>query len=145
MKQAIIDAIENAAKYFELYPDDMDTEGFASIQLWHYSESPSYGISELDTTQLTKRGYRRFEGLADVTRVYQGFTLSFSYDVSGYSYWTKDMQESNYIYANVEITSEDEVNPAHMENAMIDFICTFMRGYEAIYNNKSNIRKSYQA
>jgi len=144
MKPEITTAIKNAASYFELYPEETGSDNQISIPVNHYSECPSYGISHIDTAVFTKRGYKKFEELCNAVRKYQGFTLCFSYDVSGYSYWTKDMEESNYVSAEIIITSEPEVNPEHLERALIDFITVFMRGYENIFNNKNNMRKAYQ-
>lgn len=52
---------------------------------------------------LTEEEYERVEKLLNTTIEKPHYTISFSYDISGFDYWVNTMGEDNYIHITIEL------------------------------------------
>ena len=76
---------------------------------YNYIDFMDMHRGNVETLELTRKGYEEFEKVCekeDYNRDYGNFSVSVSYDVSGYDYWTLNMRESNYANLSVELKNE---------------------------------------
>lgn len=82
-----------------------------------------YRAVELYTTidwglGLTEESYEQIETLLQTTINNPHYTISFSYDVSGFDYWVNTMEENNYIHITVGL--KDSFDFAKYETLEMD-------------------------
>lgn len=62
-----------------------------------------------DTLIFNKKGYNAFYNMVDKLCVEnENFEAHLSHDVSGYNYWTLNMEESNYLFLTITFKKEPE-------------------------------------
>lgn len=67
----------------------------------------SIGVSFLDTITFDKADYLNWETLLESIDIFRpNFQIYCSYDKSGYDYWSNIMEESNYTFINIWISSD---------------------------------------
>lgn len=59
---------------------------------------------------LTEEQYEQVERLLETTIEKPHYTISFSYDVSGFDYWVNIMGEDNYIHITIELKDTFDFN-----------------------------------
>lgn len=59
---------------------------------------------------LTEEQYEQVERLLETTIEKPHYTISFSYDVSGFDYWVNTMGEDNYIHITIELKDTFDFN-----------------------------------
>ena len=59
---------------------------------------------------LTEEQYEQVERLLETTIEKPYYTISFSYDVSGFDYWVNNMGEDNYIHITIELKDTFDFN-----------------------------------
>ena len=65
------------------------------------------GYDVFDTLVFNKKGYTSFYNFVDKLHLETDlFECWLSYDVSGYEYWSLDMEESNYLFLTIEFKRE---------------------------------------
>jgi len=117
---------------------------YFDIYVTNYN-ADSYGINHVDTQVFNKRGYERFERVMDNLQVRcSSYNFDVLYDVSGYEYWTKDMQESNYICISILIHNYD-ADFSKFEEDLDKFISNVQEKYREILSHDSYIRKGYES
>lgn len=68
---------------------------------------------------LTKEQYKEIETILQTSFEKETYIISFSYDVSGYDYWVKIMEENNYFHITIILKTDfkfDEVDAYEMDN-----------------------------
>lgn len=98
-----------------------------------------------DTLVFNKKGYNSFYKKVDKLYLEDDrFECHLMYDVSGYNYWTLDMEESNYLFLTIEFKrenlSESELESI-FEQIMMAIIAPLVWKWESLINNKNYIRK----
>ena len=121
-------------------------ENVADIPIHHYSSGNiSYGINHIDTQCFNKRGYQKFENMCDKSVfIKPAYEFYVSYDVSGYDYWTIDMEESNYMFAIITIEDYNGDFSTFADD-LETFILNVQDKYEHLLSVKSYVRKSYES
>lgn len=131
---------------FELDFDDADTENGIRFDIYMNKYQNWFGdFTIVDTQVFNKRGYKRFEALCErLSLKTNDYELFVSYDVSGYSYWTKDMQESNYMCVVVHILNENGDFSKFKEDVE-NFMTNLHDEYIKLLSRESYIRKSFES
>ena len=106
------------------------------------------GWSVLDTRVFNKKGYNSFYNLADKLFLETDkFEAHLIWDVSGYNYWTLDMNESNYLFLAIEfkgeIESESELESI-MEEIQEKILWKIQTKWEYLIDNNYYTRKKVQ-
>lgn len=83
--------------------DKLDENGLLfDARIWTFD-----GYDVFDTLVWNKKGYNSFYNKADKLHLETDlFECWLSYDVSGYDYWSLQMEESNYLFLAIEFKRE---------------------------------------
>lgn len=102
------------------------------------------GYDSFDTLVWNKKGYNSFYNLVDKLFVEDDrFEAHLAYDVSGYEYWSLDMEESNYLFLTIEF--KRELTEKELESVfdliMEKIIYPIQNKWESLIDNKYYIRR----
>lgn len=102
------------------------------------------GYNVFDTLVFNKKGYNSFYNKADKLHLEtELFECWLSYDVSGYEYWSLDMEESNYLFLTIQF--KRELTEKELEFVfyliMATIIYPIQSKWESLIDNKNYIRK----
>lgn len=97
-----------------------------------------------DTLVFNKKGYNSFYNKADKLHLETDlFECWLSYDVSGYEYWSLNMEESNYLFLTIEF--KRELTEKELESVfdliMEKIIYPIQNKWESLIDNKYYIRR----
>lgn len=136
------DTVIKVARCHELYADvDIST---TQVDMFMDTVVDYYGnLLPVDTLVFNKRGYEawerivnRFEYSSDEVYIYC------SYDVSGYSYWTKCNNESNYMHICVTL-KQPYMDCEKLFRIVDDYLCELSSKYLHLLDCKTYIRKEF--
>lgn len=100
--------------------------------------------NSFDTLIFNKKGYNSFYNFVDKLYLEDDkFECHLMYDVSGYNYWTLDMEESNYLFLTVKFkreVSESELE-AIFDKILNEILFPLQTKWEWLIDNKNYIRK----
>ena len=131
--------INDVVRNYELDCEKVDDKNY-DIMFSHYLDYYS-NLVPVDTRVFNKKGYHRFEKEMDsLVEKHDGYTFYVSYDVSGYEYWTIDMEESNYIAITVLI-EEEVINYESLEKDLDNYISKVDNKYCHLLGCDSYLRK----
>jgi hypothetical protein len=98
-----------------------------------------------DTLVFNKKGYNSFYNYVDKFHLEtELFECWLSYDVSGYNYWTLDMEESNYLFLTIEFKREADESELEsvFDKIVNEIIYPLQNKWESLIDNKYYIRKA---
>lgn len=97
-----------------------------------------------DTLVFNKKGYNSFYDKADKLHLETDlFECWLSYDVSGYEYWSLDMEESNYLFLSVEFKREltEKELESVFDEIVNKIIYPLQNKWEYLLSRKWSLRK----
>ena len=117
-----------------------ENELFFDTRIWTLDT-----YTPFDTLVFNKKGYNSFYNYVDKLHLETDlFECWLSYDVSGYNYWSLDMEESNYLFLTIEFKqknlSESDLEYV-FEQIMMAIIAPLVCKWESLIDNKNYIRK----
>ena len=88
--------------FCDCFDNPTENEMVFDARIWTFD-----GYDVFDTLVWNKKGYNSFYNKADKSHLETDlFECHLMYDVSGYNYWTLDMEESNYLFITIEFKRE---------------------------------------
>lgn len=113
-----IKMIEECAKkaglmdFVDCFDNPTENENLFDARIWTFD-----GYDVFDTLVWNKKGYNSFYNKVDKLHLESDlFECHLMYDVSGYNYWTLDMEESNYLFITIEF--KREVTESELESIL---------------------------
>lgn len=97
-----------------------------------------------DTLVFNKKGYTSFYNFVDRLQIENElFECWLSYDVSGYNYWSLDMEESNYLFLSVEFKREltEKELESVFDEIVNKIIYPLQNKWEYLLSRKWSLRK----
>ena len=133
-----IQTIHDVAKSHDYYSDNCEYTNDVTIYLDQIRGFIGNFIM-FDTLVFNKRGYEAWEKLMRTCLNTDIAFIHCSYDVSGYDYWTKLENQSNYMYVAVHLKLS-EVEYEDLYRLVEDFLCDIEEKFLHLLTCKSYLR-----
>lgn len=129
---------------FEKFADKIrDIHNDYSAREYNFEDNYiDFCLNYVDTLKLTKKGYNQYETLVNKSSVNtENIEIYLSNDCSGYEYWTKLQEESNYLHLTITFKENSTNITKHEEELLYWFMNEVSNKYDIILSKHERKRR----